>query len=126
MPPASPRPPRRRSTAPTATEPLLDELYFLDLGRVRRWARDKGEGELGGVLVDPDGDDPALGERTKQQFLGERLFDVLLDDAGQWARTKQRIIALDRQPLAGIVGQLDRHVAVGELLLELQHKLVDD
>src|SRR5580700_7692614 len=70
-------------------------------------------------------DGSALRELSKQQFFGERLLYVLLVDPGQWPGAVERIIALGPEPVARRRLELDRDVAVGELLLQLQDELVD-
>src|SRR5690242_5276945 len=103
---------------------LFDQLGFLRLGFARGGALAADEDQLVGLLVHRDADDAALGERAEQQFLGERLFDVLLDDPAERARTEQWVVALLGQPIAGRRIELDHDVAVGQLLLKLQYKLV--
>ena len=69
--------------------------------------------------------DAALDQLAEQQFLGQRLLDVLLDHAGERPRAVQPVVAALGQPFLGRRGQLDRHVAVGELGLELHDELLD-
>src|SRR5258708_29160757 len=67
---------------------LFDELGLLRHRRRRALA--EGEVEL---VADPaDMDDAALGEAPEEQLLGQRLLDVLLDDAAERSRAEQRIV----------------------------------
>src|SRR5690348_17472085 len=69
---------------------------------------------------------PTLRQPAEQEFLGERLFDVLLDDTRERASAKQPIVTLLSKPSPGTVVELDHDVAVGELLFELQYEFVDN
>ena len=71
-------------------------------------------------------DDSAVLEPAEQHLVGERRLDLLLDDARHRPGAHRFVIAVLDQPDARFVGQFDRHVAVGELRLELQDELVDD
>src|SRR5882672_12069231 len=101
---------------------LLDELGLL----WHRRRRSLAEREVELVANPCDTHDTALGEASEQQFLGERLLDVLLDDAAERPRAEQRIVAALGEPFARLGTELDGDVAVGELLLELEDELVDD
>ena len=59
----------------------------------------EGEGQLVVVRRCRDPDDAALGQLAEQQLLGERLLDVLLDDAGERPGAEQRVVALLGQPV---------------------------
>ena len=63
-------------------------------------------------------------ELAEQHLVGQRLLDVLLDDAGHRPRAHLLVIAVVDQPVRGFVRQLDGDIAVGELRLELQHELL--
>ena len=69
---------------------------------------------------------PAGLEPAEQYIVGERLLDVLLNDARHRPRTHLLVVAVRDQPLGCLVGELDRDVAVGKLRLELHHELGDD
>src|SRR6516165_5549074 len=84
----------------------------------------EGQRILFGLLADSD--DATLCQPTEQQLLREVLFYLLLDHAGEWAGAEQRIVALLCKPSTRFRVKFDRDVAVGELLLELQHELVDN
>src|SRR6185437_6590318 len=101
----------------------LHRLQLLGRRRARR-RLDERESQL--VALAGDADDAALGQLAEQQLLGERLLDVLLDDAGQRTRAEQTIVALLREPFPRTLVELDGDVAIGKLLLELQDELVDD
>ena len=51
---------------------------------------------------------------------------MLLDDACHRAGPHRFVVAVLNQPVAGLVGEFDRHVAICELGFELHDELVDD
>src|SRR5258708_23767091 len=99
----------------------LDRLQLLGCRGARRRL---GEGEAELVALAGDPDDAALGELAEEQLLGERLLDVLLNDAAQGTRAEQAVVALLGEPFSRRLVELDRDVAVGQLLLELEGELV--
>src|SRR5262249_19582490 len=125
-----------RTTATTAVR-AATRLRRLALARARqflRLRRDRTFDELEADLVearalvldDDDADMSAALEPAEQHFVSERLLDVLLDHARHRPRTHLLVIAVLDQPGLGRIRQLDRHVAVGELRLELEDELLDD
>src|SRR6266498_2678051 len=64
-------------------------------------------------------------ELAEQNFVGEGLLDVLLNEARHRPRPHLLVIAMIDQPLGGLFRQLDGDVAVAELRLELQHEFFD-
>jgi hypothetical protein len=77
------------------------------------------------AVLDADLDHAALGELAEEQLFRQRLLDVLLDHAAQRAGAHLVVVALVGQPFGGGLGQLDGHVAVHQLGLELQDELLD-
>src|SRR5581483_7688558 len=71
-------------------------------------------------------DHAALDQLAEEELLRERLLDMLLDDARERAGAEELVVALFAEPFARLDIELDRDVAVGELLLELENELVDD
>ena len=114
----------RHERADHSTSRSLDQFWHLwhRFGR----ALIVREGELVLVGFARHADDPALRQLPEQELLGERLFDVLLDDARERTCAEQRVIAFGGEPIACARIELDRDVTVRELLLELQHELIDD
>src|SRR5215475_11002557 len=106
---------------------LAARALALGLGAERlrdllRFGRDRPveefEAELGraGLVLDRDDADVAAGlELTEQHLVGERLLDVLLDQAGHRPRAHLLVVAVRDQPLRRLVRELDGDVAVGEL-----------
>src|SRR5512132_283695 len=82
--------------------------------------------EGGLAVLDFHPDDAAPFQLPEQKFLGQRLLDVLLNDAGERPSAEAMIVTLVGQPLTRLVGELDRDLPVGELRLQLHHELVDD
>src|SRR5258708_30723501 len=74
----------------------LDRLQLLGCRGARRRL---GEGEAELVALAGDPDDAALGELAEEQLLGERLLDVLLNDAAQGTRAEQAVGALLVEPV---------------------------
>jgi hypothetical protein len=66
-----------------------------------------------------------MDQLAEQQFLGERLLDLLLDQAAHRPRAIELVIALLGQPRLGLVVEADVHIAIGELQLELEDELLD-
>ena len=77
------------------------------------------------LLLDQHADDAAVFQRTEQNLLGERLFDVLLDHAGKRTGAELVVIAAFGKPSVRLGRQLDGDVAVAELRFELEHELFD-
>src|SRR5207344_1614521 len=75
------------------------------------------------LLFDQHAHDAAVLQRPEQDLLGERLLDVLLNDARQGPRAELVVIAALGEPLIGLRRELDGDVAVTELRLELEHEL---
>ena len=63
-------------------------------------------------------------ELTEQQLLGQRLLDLLLDQAAHRARAVQLVVALLGQPRLGRVVQADMNRPVRQLELQLEDELV--
>src|SRR5690242_18006471 len=75
-------------------------------GRYRRHLRRLAvQGELRSVLVDRDTHVSAARQAAKQQLLGKRTLDVLLDRARHGACTHLGIVALAGDPAPGRVVQ---------------------
>ena len=55
---------------------------------------------------------------VEQDPLGQRVLDLALDGAAQRPGTQHRVVALLRQELLGVVGQLQAHVLVAQLSLD--------
>src|SRR5512132_2895135 len=108
--------------------PSLSEDGFL-AGRRQRLGlgRQEGEDELRrrtlAFDIDPHGA-AAIGELAEQHLLGQRLLEMLLDDARERTGAEQAVVALLGQPAASAVAELDEDLAVGKLDLELGHELV--
>ena len=68
----------------------------------------------------------ALGQLAEQDVVGQRLLDVLLDDAGQGPGAVELVEAVLGQPVGRLVAGLDGHVAVGQLGFQLQDELLHD
>src|SRR5262249_9417950 len=77
------------------------------------------------VLDRDDAHVAAALELAEQDFVGERLLDVLLDEARHRPRPHLLVIAVLDQPLAGLFRQLDGDVTVAELCLQLKHEFFD-
>src|SRR5262249_32778182 len=69
--------------------------------------------------------DAAVLELAEQQLIGQRFLDVLLNHARQGAGAEFLVIPRLRQPLGGVLRELDGDAAVGELRLELEYELLD-
>ena len=67
----------------------------------------------------------AILQPSKQDLVGERLLDVLLDHAGHRPRAHEFVVAAGDQPARRFLGQLDGDIAVAKLGLKLQHELLD-
>src|SRR3954452_24027543 len=89
--------------------------FFLLVIRRRRIGVDEGQLVVGNRNLDR----ATLRQLAEQQFLGQRLLDVLLDYAGQRTSAIKRIVALLPQPLTRFVGQFDRYATVGKLRFQL-------
>ena len=66
------------------------------------------------------------GELAEQQLLGQGPFNVLLDDARHGSRAHLLVVTARGHPIACCRLELDRHVVLVELRLELDDELVDD
>src|SRR5690554_1917217 len=82
------------------------------------------EGEGGAVVVD-DGR-PSSFEGAEQDLAAQRLLHLVLDQAGQRTRAVLLVVALLGKVVPRCLRKLDRDVPLGQLLLELEHVLVDD
>ena len=51
---------------------------------------------------------------------------MLLDYSSERASAEEAIITLLREPCSRAIVEFDSDIAVGELLFELQHELLDD
>src|SRR3546814_1089166 len=56
----------------------------------------------------------ALHQLPEQQLIGQRLLDMLLDHPAERAGAIELVVAALGQPGAGLVGQRDGDIAVGE------------
>src|SRR5215470_19969093 len=83
-----------------------------------------GEGEPAVAYVDLDA--AALTQAAKEDLVGQDAFDLRLNEAGHRARTEGRVIPLFRQIAARRGGQLDEHLLLIELRIELENELVYD
>ena len=90
-----------------------------DLGRRR------GQLERRRVVLDADVDLAAVRQLAEQQLLGERLLDLVLDQPRHRPRAHQLVVAALGQPGARVRIELDVHVLLGQLQLELEDELVD-
>src|SRR5712671_5590365 len=63
---------------------------------------------------------------AKQQFFCQRLLHFLLDQARHGACAIQRLKTVLGEPAACRRGELERHVLIGELFLQLPDELVHD
>ncbi len=72
-----------------------------------------------------DGHAPAARYLAEQEFVGQRLFDVFLDDACQRPGTESRIMALFSEPCSSRLTKLDLHAAIGKLIFQLHDKFID-
>src|SRR5262249_22567687 len=72
------------------------------------------------VLDRDDAHVAAALELAEQDFVGERLLDVLLDEARHRPRPHLLVIAVLDQPLGGLFRQLDGDVAIAQLRLQLE------
>src|SRR5262249_6711068 len=104
----------------------------LGLGNLLGLRRGRGvgipEAALRGARLVLDRDDAHVAaalELAEQDFVGERLLDVLLDQTRHRPRAHLLVIAVLDQPLAGLFRQLDGDVAVAELRLQLEHEFLD-
>src|ERR1700730_1898942 len=84
----------------------------------------EAEHPLARLLLNQHAHDAALFQRAKQNLLGERLLDVLLDDARQRPGAELVVIAPLGEPRRCLRRQLDGDVAVAELRLELEHEFL--
>ena len=66
-----------------------------------------------------------VGQFAEQQFLGQRLLDLVLNQTAHRARSVEAIVALVRQPVARILVELDVDILFRQLEFELENELVD-
>src|SRR5690606_11699924 len=67
-----------------------------------------------------------LGQLAKQDFFRQGPLDLVLDQARHGPRTHLRIVAALGEPATRRIRDLERHVLVLELRLQLDQELVDD
>src|SRR3546814_345908 len=65
----------------------------------------------------------AMDELAEEQFLGERLLDLFLDQAAHRTRAIELVIALAGQPVAVRIVELDVDVALGKLQFQLPDEI---
>ncbi len=88
------------------------------------FGRDEFEGELVLLAVQQHPHRAAILERAEQDLVGQRLLDVVLDDARQRPGAKRIVIALLAQPAGGFRRQVEGDVAVGQLGFQFQHEFL--
>src|SRR5215218_1957643 len=79
-----------------------------------------------GLVVGLDYDLGAVGNLAAQDHLAHGVFDHALQHALQGARPEGWVVALIGELVQGLVGELDRHVALDELLAEALYLDLDD
>src|SRR5450830_1184595 len=105
---------------------LFDFQLFLWLFRRRRRIVAFGEFQLDLILVvQLDGNTATVDQTAKQQFVGQRLADHVLNQTRHRTRTHQRIEALLAQELAQSVREYGFHLLLVQLLFQLHQELVD-
>ena len=111
---------------PHALLARLDDVAFRPRQN-RAFGEDEAE-FLDAVFVrgDDDAHRAAVLQPAEQHLVGERRLDRLLDDARHRPRAHLLVIAVLDQPVARLVGELDRDIAFGKLGIELHDELVDD
>src|SRR3546814_2635454 len=62
---------------------------------------------------------------AEQKLFGERLLDLLLNEAAHRARAIEPVIAAFSEPCLGVIVQRDVHLTVGKLQFELKDELFD-
>ena len=67
---------------------------------------------------------PAALELAEQHFIGKRLLDIFLNEAGHGPCAHLLVIAMLDEPLAGILGELDGDVPVSKLCFKLKNELL--
>src|SRR5207302_5517156 len=82
--------------------------------------------DVGRVALAVDHDDLTRLDLVEQDPLGQRVFDLPLDRAAQRPGAHDRVPTLLRQPQLRVVGQLQRHVLVAQLVLDPGDHDVDD
>src|SRR3954470_7751328 len=91
------------------------------LGLLLGWlGRGRDDLERRRVFLDRDLDLAAVDELAEQQFLGERLLDLLLNEAAHRPGAVELVVAARGQPAPRLVVEVDMDVAVGQLKLELE------
>ena len=65
-------------------------------------------------------------EAAEEHLVGERRLDGGLDEPCHRAGAHGLIVAILDQPLARLIRQLDRHIAIRQLRIKLHDELVDD
>ena len=65
---------------------------------------------------------PALGQLAEQELFGQRLFDMLLNDSSKRTRAISGLIAFIPEPFLGFRRKFERHAAISQLRLKLQHE----
>src|SRR3546814_18321515 len=88
--------------------------------------RGAGDLERQFVVLQMDAHLAAMDQLSEQQFLGQRLLDLLLDQAAPRARAVPPVIALVGYPRLRLVGPGATPPAPGALQLTLQPDLVDN
>src|SRR5207237_10762213 len=101
------RAPRQEAQSTAAGMPSLSQHGFLAGWRQGvALGRQEGEDQLRrralAVGIDPHRA-AALAQLAEQHFLGQRLLEVLLDDAGERAGAEHAVVALLGQPAARAV-----------------------
>src|SRR3546814_5924966 len=59
-----------------------------------------------------------MNELAEQKLFGERLLDLLLNEAAHRARPIEPVIAAFSEPCLGVIVQRDVHLTVGKLQFE--------
>ncbi len=76
--------------------------------------------------IDVDLDDAAILQLAEQEFVRHRLLDVLVDRARERTCAEALVVSTLRQPIGGLIGDLDLNVALGQLTFELDDELLND
>ena len=78
------------------------------------------------VAVQRDSDLTTVDQRAKQQFVRQRFFQVVLNDASHWTCPHRPIVAFRRQPVARFLTHFQGDAFLVQLDLQLDDKLVDN
>src|SRR3546814_8483544 len=78
--------------------------------------------EVQRIVLQANMDFAPMNELAEQKLFGERLLDLLLNEAAHRARPIEPVIAAFSEPCLGVIVQRDVHLTVGKLQFELEDR----